>query len=142
MILGIHMPCKTVVIAGNSPYLNPLEYHQMSGRAGRRGYDTAGNVIFFGLNERKRHTLMTAHLPSIYGLFPLTVTFVLKLMLLIADVTERGKKSEKATKYTIARVLSLLENCMLYSQKEIMKNQIKHFFSFSLQFLIMQVSTA
>lgn len=141
LALGIHMPCKTAVIAGNSPYLNSLEYHQMSGRAGRRGYDTVGNVIFFGINKRKQHTLLTSHLPSLLGSFPLNITTVLRLMLLVADTTDRGKKTEKCTRFTVSRVLSMLENCLVYRQKPKLKEQIKHFFSFSLQFLIIQVNS-
>lgn len=29
LALGIHMPCKTVVFAGDSPYLNSLMYRQV-----------------------------------------------------------------------------------------------------------------
>lgn len=133
------MPCKTTVIAGNSPYLNSLEYHQMSGRAGRRGYDTAGNVVFFGLNTRKQHTLLTAPLPDIKGNFPISVTFVLRLLLLVSDVTDKGKVSEQATKLTVSRVMALLENSLVFMEKPHLKIQIKHFFSFSVQLLKMQV---
>ena len=37
--VGIHAPCRTVVICDDNTYLNPTVYHQMTGRAGRRGFD-------------------------------------------------------------------------------------------------------
>lgn len=49
--LGINMPCKTVVFTNDILY--SLAYKQMSGRAGRRGYDLQGNVVFFGVEENK-----------------------------------------------------------------------------------------
>lgn len=32
LALGIHMPCRTVVFAGDSPFLNSLQYRQVSGQ--------------------------------------------------------------------------------------------------------------
>lgn len=48
---GIHMPCRTVVMAGDSPFLDALNFRQMSGRAGRRGLDNMGHVVFFSLPQ-------------------------------------------------------------------------------------------
>ncbi|MCH9703008.1 MAG: DUF3516 domain-containing protein, partial [Actinomycetia bacterium] len=50
--VGINVPIRTVVFAALSKYdgirtrlLNAREFHQIAGRAGRAGYDTAGTVV-------------------------------------------------------------------------------------------------
>ena len=35
--MGINMPTKTSVFAGDAVFLNGMNYRQMAGRAGRRG---------------------------------------------------------------------------------------------------------
>jgi superfamily II RNA helicase len=102
LALGIHMPCKTVAVIGDSPYLNPLEFQQMSGRAGRQGFDTAGNV-FMGLNERKMCMLLTCKLPNMVGNFPLNVTMVVQLLLIVSDITSDGAHSEEVTRDALSR---------------------------------------
>jgi superfamily II RNA helicase len=46
---GIHAPAKTVVILKDSTFLSATSLRQMAGRAGRRGFDTRGNVVFLGI---------------------------------------------------------------------------------------------
>jgi superfamily II RNA helicase len=106
LALGIHMPCKTVVVIGDSPFLNPLEFQQMSGRAGRRGFDTEGNVVFMGLNERKMRRLLTGKLPSMVGNFPLNVTMVLRLLLLVSDITSDGTRNVEVTRDALSGCVS------------------------------------
>jgi len=50
--VGINVPIRTVLFTGLSKYdgtqtrhLKAREFHQIAGRAGRAGYDTAGNVV-------------------------------------------------------------------------------------------------
>ena len=57
LAFGINMPCKTVVFAGDSRYFSTMIYHQMKGRAGRRGFDNRGNVIFFGVPPKKNYSV-------------------------------------------------------------------------------------
>jgi hypothetical protein len=49
LALGINMPCKTIVFAGNSVFLTALNFRQCAGRAGRRGFDLLGNILFLGI---------------------------------------------------------------------------------------------
>ncbi len=67
LCLGIDLPVKTTCFLGlkNSNCFNKDEYLQMSGRAGRRGKDTQGNVIFFG--ELDYLKLMKSNQPNING---------------------------------------------------------------------------
>lgn len=69
LALGINMPCRTVVFAGDSLELDPMNYKQMSGRAGRRGYDTLGNIVFFGIPKPRVQNLMVSMLPEIQGAY-------------------------------------------------------------------------
>ena len=115
LALGIHMPCKTVVVIGDSPYLNPLEFQQMSGRAGRRGFDTEGNVVFMGLNERKMRGLLTGKLPRMVGNFPLNVTMVLRLLLMVSDIRSNGAHSEEVTRDAMSRYVSFRSICVIHS---------------------------
>lgn len=79
LALGINMPCKSVVFAGDDLALTPIEYRQMAGRAGRRGYDDLGHVIFWGLPKAKTSRLITSALPSIQAAYPVHATFCLQL---------------------------------------------------------------
>ncbi|KAH9386388.1 ATP-dependent RNA helicase DDX60 [Nematocida major] len=69
LALGINMPCRTAVFAGDSLYLDSMSFKQMAGRAGRRGYDTQGNVVFFGIPKQKVRSLITSYLPRIKGAY-------------------------------------------------------------------------
>ncbi|KAJ1525708.1 hypothetical protein ONE63_008919 [Megalurothrips usitatus] len=136
LALGIHMPCKTVVIAGDSPFINVLEFNQMSGRAGRRGFDKEGNVIFYGLNQRKLETLMTGNLPEMIGNFPLNASLILRLLLLVSDVTIDGKSTQEASDEALVRAYTCLENGLLYELQKDLKNRMKYFMCFVVQLLL------
>ena len=56
--VGVNMPTKSVIfvdlskcVNGQHRYLYTDEYFQMSGRAGRRGKDTTGNVIYYPIKK-------------------------------------------------------------------------------------------
>ena len=64
----------------------------MSGRAGRRGFDPVGNVVFFGVPHRKVQRLITANIPKLVGNFPINVSLVLRLLLM----TSKGDDEKDA----------------------------------------------
>ncbi|XP_028405481.1 probable ATP-dependent RNA helicase DDX60 isoform X2 [Dendronephthya gigantea] len=130
LALGIHMPCKTAVFADDSVFLNTLQYHQISGRAGRRGYDRIGHVLFFGIPQAKIQRLMTVSLPRIIGNFPLNVSLVLRLLLLVNNVKER--------EIAMSQVLALLQNPLICKNQPELDLQLKHHFLFSVELLVRQ----
>jgi len=68
LCLGIDLPIRSVAFSGYmDPKFSTSDYLQMSGRAGRRGKDTQGNIIFHGLSEGVYLPLMKGSLPEITG---------------------------------------------------------------------------
>ncbi|XP_057577866.1 probable ATP-dependent RNA helicase DDX60 [Hippopotamus amphibius kiboko] len=128
LALGINMPCKSVVFAQNSVYLDALNYRQMSGRAGRRGQDLGGDVYFFDIPLPKIEKLIKSNVPELKGQFPLSITLILRLMLLAS----KGDDPEDAK----AKVLSVLKHSLLSFQQPQALEMLKLYFLFSLQFLV------
>ncbi|XP_024599882.1 probable ATP-dependent RNA helicase DDX60 [Neophocaena asiaeorientalis asiaeorientalis] len=128
LALGINMPCKSVVFAQNSVYLDALNYRQMSGRAGRRGQDLGGDVYFFGIPLPKVEKLIKSNVPELRGQFPLSISLILRLMLLAskADDPEDAK----------AKVLSVLKHSLISFKQPRALEMLQLYFLFSLQFLV------
>ena len=52
LCLGIDLPIRTTILSGYKDTKYTInDYLQMSGRAGRRGHDNQGNIIFHGVNN-------------------------------------------------------------------------------------------
>ena len=60
LALGVNLPVKSVIVAGDSPRLNPTTLRHMVGRAGRWGLDLEGSAIFLGISPERQNELMTA----------------------------------------------------------------------------------
>lgn len=121
------MPCKTVVFAGDSVWLTALNFRQASGRAGRRGFDNIGNVVFLGVPANKARFLMSSKLPSLMGHFPITTSLVLRLFSLLHDSggSEHAKRA----------ISGLLSQPRLYLGGESFKEQVLHHLRFSIEYL-------
>jgi hypothetical protein len=70
MKFGISMPIPTVVIY-KDPYtkdtLDSMSYHQMAGRAGRRGLETQANIVFMNYSMERIKELSICPIPKIIG---------------------------------------------------------------------------
>lgn len=89
--VGVNMPTRTVIFTElekktceGRRILNTAEYKQMSGRAGRRGIDTTGNVIILPIynfpDDDLLRTLLMGSLPHIESKFQIDYHFILKVV--------------------------------------------------------------
>lgn len=100
---GINMPARTVVISSSDKptsdpkaingrrLLSPNEFHQMAGRAGRRGIDTLGHVVVLSVNpttEDNFKKLIGSSPNAIYSVFEPSYS-------LIANYHKYTKNSDK-----------------------------------------------
>jgi hypothetical protein len=121
------MPCKTVVFAGDSVYLTALNYRQAAGRAGRRGFDLIGNVVFHDIPLSKAQRLISSRLPSLMGHFPISSSLILRLFILLHN----SRQSDHAKKC----INSLLTQPRLVIGVGSFKEQMLHHLRFSIEFL-------
>lgn len=80
LALGINMPCRTTIFCGDSLDLNGLMFRQMSGRAGRRGFDLLGQVVFLDMSFLKVRRLIASDLSTLTGEFQLSPTHLLRVL--------------------------------------------------------------
>lgn len=127
LALGINMPCATVVFSGDSVFLTALNYRQAAGRAGRRGFDLLGNVVFQNIATAKVCRLLSSRLPDLTGHFPVTTTLILRLFTLLHE--------SGYSKYAVDAVNSLLSQPRLYLDGPSFKDQVLHHLRFSIEYL-------
>lgn len=125
--LGINMPTRSTVFVGESVFLNSLNYRQASGRAGRRGFDNLGNVIFHAIPPVQVDRIMSSKLPSLVGHFPISTSLVLRLLMLLDN--SNGAPHAKHT------IETLLSRSKLVIGGEEFKEQVLHHLRFSVEFL-------
>ncbi|EGR47843.1 uncharacterized protein TRIREDRAFT_63756, partial [Trichoderma reesei QM6a] len=127
LALGINMPCKTVVFQGSSVFLTAQNFRQASGRAGRRGFDLLGNIVFNQIPRKRVYEIMSARLPGLNGQFPISTTLVLRLFSLL-----HGSDN---CEFAASMVRSLLSQTRLYLGGPESEMSIKHHVRFSIEYL-------
>lgn len=103
----------------------------MSGRAGRRGYDTLGHVIFMEVPKHKVASLMVSPVPQLHGNFPLSVTLALRALTLQGAVTHDPE--------VINDLLRLLQKPFYASEDPSLDQKMKHLCSYALVYLRQQL---
>ncbi|EJD43845.1 P-loop containing nucleoside triphosphate hydrolase protein [Auricularia subglabra TFB-10046 SS5] len=127
LALGINAPARTTVFCGDSPYLTALMYRQCAGRAGRRGFDLLGNVVFYGLPMDRIQRLVLSRLPPLSGNFPLTSTLVLRL----CNLLEGSGRAPTA----VRAVRSILQLPQVAYGSPVGHEQLMHHIRFSIDYL-------
>lgn len=70
LVFGVSMPFRTVVVVRDEKLEDDLDamlFQQMSGRAGRRGLDKEGNVVFAGYSWSRIKELSISEPPTVVG---------------------------------------------------------------------------
>jgi superfamily II RNA helicase len=123
--VGLNMPTKTVVFlemekysdGGERRLLRPDEYIQMAGRAGRRGIDTQGTVLYQPLrnpvDNADLRRLLTGALPPLESRMRFHYDFLLKTRLSgSSDIAEKSYWAiqQKGTRDSLALELQQIES--------------------------------
>ncbi|KAK0440417.1 uncharacterized protein EV420DRAFT_1315927 [Desarmillaria tabescens] len=127
LALGINAPTRTSVFCGDSPSLSALMFRQCAGRAGRRGYDLLGNVVFYGLTLDRVQRLVLSKLTSLGGTFSLTPTLTLRLFSLLY-----GSNNAKVA---VSAIQSLMELPQISFGSQTGKNQLLYHLRFNIEYL-------
>uniref|UniRef100_A0A915PQL1 DEAD/DEAH box helicase n=1 Tax=Setaria digitata TaxID=48799 RepID=A0A915PQL1_9BILA len=145
LALGINMPCKTVLFGVDDANLTPLQFRQMSGRAGRRGFDHSGSVIFMSVPTAKIRRLLTASLSTLRGNLPFTTSYILRLFGYVhqqdsvMNELRFGNQKISPFQLRLRTALSLLTNSfILHTRAEVssaVQKQLKLYTLFAVQLL-------
>jgi hypothetical protein len=104
---GVNMPFRTCAFCGDMKgMLTPLMAQQMSGRTGRRGLDTQGNIVYLGMEWGEIQGLILGQIPDIAGSDQLYPTMALQHVL--SDFVDQ-RASRNAAKPTFHTFQQLLE---------------------------------
>ncbi|KAH6646234.1 hypothetical protein BKA67DRAFT_583616 [Truncatella angustata] len=127
LALGINMPCRTVIFAGDSISLTALNFRQAAGRAGRRGFDVLGNVVFVGIPKVKVLRLLSSRLPDLTTRYPINTSLILRQAILL-----HGSNNSP---FALQAIKSIFLRPHLYLRLLESKMVVKHHLRFSIEYL-------
>ena len=102
---GVNMPFRTACFFGDpgKNWLTPLLHQQMAGRAGRRGLDRQGHLVYAGFTPDRIRELLKGELPDVVGRFPLYPTIPLQLTMNTERYNVAGTKLTEEKMRVICR---------------------------------------
>lgn len=124
---GNSMPCKTSVIADNSMFMLKIYFQQLSGRAGRRGFDPKGNVVIMNMLLERVRRYLTTNLPNLNGSFGNTNTFILRLITFCMLSELRLEDSEQSEHALEDAVSALTQPLSLFTQATNVESNTQHY---------------
>lgn len=132
------MPSKTSVVIGDAVYLNAMNYRQMAGRAGRRGFDLRGHVVFMGVPSEKCFRLLRSDLPKLQGNLVMDNSLALRLVIkqnALCSLFGDTRAAEIGGRACFRLINHPLFN-PLGERSELMRVQLAHCFRFSVEYLL------
>ena len=95
---GVNMPFRSCVFCGDmGEALTPLIAQQMQGRAGRRGMDVQGNVVYLGMDWSVIENLMLGQISQVVGKNPHYP--IMALQGVLSNSNDVGRFTEMHKKY-------------------------------------------
>lgn len=104
-----------------------LQYRQCAGRAGRRGFDLLGNVVFYGLPYSRVQRLVLSRLPALGDSFPLTSTLILRLFNLL--------EGSNYADFAVQSIKSVMNLPRISHRSDMGRDQVHHHVRFSIEYL-------
>ena len=133
------MRAETSVFVRVAVYLKAMNFLQMAGRAGRRGFDLRGHVVFLALPSTKCFRLMRSGLPTLQGNQVLSNSMALWLIIRQSSLA-RLHSVHDGPYYRSIRACWRLVNLPLFdplahSATGLIGRQMAQTFRFSLEYL-------
>mmetsp|Transcript_59948 Transcript_59948/g.97036 ORF Transcript_59948/g.97036 Transcript_59948/m.97036 type:complete len:1938 (-) Transcript_59948:58-5871(-) len=139
LALGINMPCRSTIFCGDSLDLNGLMFRQMSGRAGRRGFDLLGQVVFLDMAFPKVQRLIASDLSNLAGEFTLSPTVLLRALHMWERMTLDFEEQDKVlprSREDVSRCLSPMFSIPFFQSKTAeLSTQVAYHTRFSVEIL-------
>ena len=107
--------------------LTSVQFRQCAGRAGRRGFDLLGRVVFYGIPLDRINRILLSRLPRLTGTFVLSSTMVLRLFSLL--------DGSNYAPYAVHAIRSILRLPHISFGCDVGKGQLLHHLRFSIDYL-------